>query len=53
MQDALRLPERLPAEVYRLTPGSHHAPSPTPDSRAIGPSELLDLIFAADSVVTW
>jgi hypothetical protein len=52
LQDALRLAEPLPAEVYRLS-GDHASLLPTPGSRPIGPSELLDLIFTADSVVTW
>jgi hypothetical protein len=52
LQDALRLAEPLPGEVYRLS-GDHPDLSPPPGSRVIGPSELLDLIFAADSVVTW
>jgi hypothetical protein len=53
VQDALRLTEPLPGDVYRLAAGDHDIPSPAPGSRTIGPSELLDLIFAADSVVTW
>jgi hypothetical protein len=52
MQDALRLAGPLPGEVYRLT-GAHAASLPAPGARTIGPAELLDLIFAADSVVTW
>ena len=52
MHDAVRLAEPLPGEVYRLS-GGHPDLRPSPASRAIGPSELLDLIFAADSVVTW
>jgi hypothetical protein len=50
MHDAVRLTESLPGHVYRL--GDGRLPQPTPDD-AIGPAELLDLIFAADSVVTW
>jgi hypothetical protein len=53
VQDALRLAEPLPGDVYRLAAGHHDVLPPTPGSRTIGPSELLDLIFAADSVVTW
>jgi hypothetical protein len=52
LQDALRLTEPLPGEVYRLSSG-HVDLRPSPAARAIGPSELLELIFAADSVVTW
>jgi hypothetical protein len=37
--------------VRRL--GDGHGDPPATGARAIGPSELLDLIFAADSVVTW
>jgi hypothetical protein len=53
MQAALRLGEELPGEVYRLSDGHDAAFAPAPGTRTIGPSELLDLIFAADSVVTW
>jgi hypothetical protein len=52
MQDALGLAEPIPGEVYRLA-GGHRGPPPSPGSRTIGSQELLDLIFAADSVVTW
>jgi len=52
MHDAVRLAESLPGKVYRLLDG-HAAPPGTPRSDAIGPAELLELIFAADSVVTW
>lgn len=49
-QEARRLGTSLPGRVYRLQDG--HEDSPTgPDT--IGPAQLLDLIFAADSVVTW
>jgi hypothetical protein len=51
MHDAVRLAEPLPGQVYRLRDG--HRDLPATDASAIGPSELLDLIFAADSVVTW
>jgi hypothetical protein len=47
MQDAVGLADPLPGQVYRL--GNGH-PSPYP---AIDHSRLLDLIFAADTVVTW
>lgn len=53
MQDARGLAEPLSAEIYRLSSGDHDVPSPAPGPRTIGSSELLDLIFAADSVVTW
>ena len=52
MHDALRLTASLPGRIYRL----HEDPPGLParsGSDAIGPAELLDLIFAADSVVTW
>jgi hypothetical protein len=52
MQEALGLREPLPGEVYHLVLDRPGAP-PGPGARSIGPSELLDLIFAADSVVTW
>lgn len=52
MHDALRLAEPLPGHVYRLRDGHPNHPAP-PGSDAIGPAELLDLIFAADSIVTW
>jgi hypothetical protein len=50
MHDAVRLMESLPGHVYRL--GDGHLDHPAPGD-AIGPAELLDLIFTADSVVTW
>ena len=53
MQDARGLAEPLSAAIYRLSSGDHDVPSPAPGPRTIGSSELLDLIFAADSVVTW
>jgi hypothetical protein len=53
MHAARGLGAGLPGEVYRLADG-HDAPvAPAPGTRAIGPSELLDLIFTVDSVVTW
>jgi hypothetical protein len=52
LQDGLRLTEPLPAELYRLS-SAHADLRPAPGACTIGPSELLDLIFAADSVVTW
>jgi hypothetical protein len=40
----------LPGRLYRLEPGVHTVhDSVTP----IGYRELLDLVFAADTVVTW
>jgi hypothetical protein len=51
MHEAVRLAEPLPGQVYRLGDGHRNLPDTGPP--AIGPSELLDLIFAADSVVTW
>lgn len=50
MHDAVRLEDPLPDSVYRLR--SEDAP---PDSTpaTIDASQLLDLIFAADSVVSW
>jgi hypothetical protein len=52
MHDALGLAEPLPGHVYRLRGGHHDLPAHAgPD--AIGSAELLDLIFAADSIVTW
>lgn len=52
MHDAARLTDPLPGHVYRLRAQHGHLPA-SPGSDAIGPAELLDLIFAADSVVTW
>jgi hypothetical protein len=60
MHDAVRLAEPLPGQVYRLRDG-HRDLLATESSamgamgamHVIGPSELLDLIFTADSVVTW
>ena len=52
MHEALRLTEPLPGRVYRLR--EEHPGLPAPSGLdTIGPAELLDLIFAADSVVTW
>lgn len=52
MQRAAHLEARLGGEVYRLdqTEGGGAAPSPHP---SIDHAGLLDLIFAADTVVTW
>lgn len=52
MHDAVRLSEPLPGRLYRLRDGHVDLPS-QPGSDAIGAQELLDLIFAADSIVTW
>jgi hypothetical protein len=52
MHDAVRLAEPLPGRIYRLRDGHPDLP-PQSGSDAIGPSELLDLIFTADSIVTW
>ena len=52
MHDAVRIAEPLPGRIYRLRddhPGLPGAAGPG----TISPAELLDLIFAADSVVTW
>jgi hypothetical protein len=48
MQDAVRLATPLPGQVYRLQDGHSDLGAGTIDS-----AQLLDLIFAADSVVTW
>lgn len=48
MQDAARLATALPGQVYRLQDGHSDLGPGT-----IGSAQLLDLIFAADSVVTW
>jgi hypothetical protein len=52
MHDAVALTEPLPGHVYRLREGHPDLPSPS-GADTIGSAELLDLIFAADSVVTW
>ena len=51
MHDAVRLADPLPTRVYRLR--DPHRKDPAGDPHAISASELLDLVFAADSVVTW
>lgn len=48
MQDAVRLAAPLPGQVYRLQDGHSDLGPGT-----IGSAQLLDLVFAADSVVTW
>jgi len=48
MQDAIRLAAPLPGQVYRLQDGHSDLGPGT-----IGSAQLLDLVFAADSVVTW
>jgi len=50
MHEAVGLTEELPGQVYRLQDA--HA-APPAGSASIGPADLLDLVFAADSVVTW
>ena len=51
MHDAVRLAETLPGQIYRLR---DHLDLPAQSgSDAISPAELLDLIFMADSIVTW
>ena len=52
MQGASPSAVALPGEVYRLADGDP-AEAVDPAHRRIGHAELLDLIFAADSVVTW
>jgi hypothetical protein len=52
MHDAVRLAEPLPGRIYRLRDGHPDLP-PQSGSDAIGSTELLDLIFTADSIVTW
>ena len=52
MHDAVRLVEPLPGHVYRLREGHPDLLAPS-GTNTIGSAELLDLIFAADSVVTW
>ena len=48
VQDAVQLASPLPGHVYRLR-DCHSDLGPD----AIDSGQLLDLIFAADSVVTW
>lgn len=51
LQEAQGLEEPLPGDVYRLDEdrGRGHSASHRPITHA----QLLDLIFSADSVVTW
>ncbi len=49
LQQAVDLRDPLPGEVFRLAEGSSKT-SPYP---AIDHARLLDLIFSADTVVTW
>jgi hypothetical protein len=52
MQDAAALTGPLPGDVFRLDEG--HAPrAPGSPYPPIDHSRLLDLIFAADTVVAW
>jgi hypothetical protein len=48
MQDAVGLATPLPGQVYHLQDGHSDL-----GAGAIDSAQLLDLIFAADSVVTW
>ena len=48
MQEAVRLATALSGQVYRLQDGHSDLGPGT-----IGSAQLLDLVFAADSVVTW
>ncbi len=50
LQDAAVLSEPLAGEVFRLADGNGDSLSAYP---AIDHGRLLDLIFAADTVVTW
>ena len=52
MQDAVGMTQTLPGHVYRLQDG-HTALPAQAGTVSISPAELLDLVFAADSVVTW
>lgn len=52
MQGAARLSDPLPGEVFRLPEGNGRSDSDSPYP-AIDHSRLLDLIFAADTVVAW
>ena len=47
---AARVASALPGEVLRLAEGNGHPLSPYP---AIDHARLLELVFAADTVVTW
>ena len=51
MHEAVGLSTPLPGRVYRLRDEHRGLPASGPD--VIGPPELLDLIFAADSIVSW
>lgn len=50
LQEATRFTGSLPGEVFRLDEGRDNGSSPYP---SITHARLLDLIFRADSVVTW
>ena len=54
MQDAMRLelPGEPPAKVFRLDNRAVNGNATSPDPH-IGHAELLDLIFMADTVITW
>jgi hypothetical protein len=50
LQDATLPGEALPGEVLRLADGDGSSSSPYP---AIDHARLLEIIFGADTVVTW
>ena len=52
LHDAVHLRARLPARVFRLDEGRHDTVS-SEEEPSITHARLLDLIFAADTVVTW
>lgn len=52
LQEAVHVPGPLPGKVYRLDEGRRNGSSGSPYP-SITHSRLLDLIFAADTVVTW
>ena len=52
MQNASLAATPLPGEVYRLAENGSPRP-PSAPHRPITYSQLLDLIFVADTVITW
>ena len=52
LQKAVDLREPVPGDVYRLDEG-HGTPGNGSTHRVITHDALLDLIFTADTVVTW
>lgn len=50
LQEAVRLTEPLPGRVFRLDERRGNSGSPYP---TITHAKLLDLIFSADTVVSW